>query len=105
MRDLPPLAKIRFGDADVEPPIEIARVGVDDLSVEFRGQFNAKSRLADGSWTGNDDDARARFLPLGCQLTRGRLVVARCHGIYYDDIGSVVNHLTGRWTVLIVGAG
>jgi hypothetical protein len=28
-------------------------------------------------------------------LTWGRLVVARCHGIYYDDIGSAVNRPAG----------
>jgi hypothetical protein len=59
MRNLPPLARVRFGDADVELPIEIARVGVDDLSIEFQGQFNAESRLADSGRTGDDDDTRA----------------------------------------------
>ena len=62
MRNLAPLTRSRFGDTDVEPAIEIARVGVDNLSIEFRGQFNAESRLADGSRTSNDDDARAWFL-------------------------------------------
>ena len=64
MRNSPPLAKIRFGNADIEPAIEITRVGINDLSIERRGEFNAESRLADGSRTGNDDDARARFLPV-----------------------------------------
>src|SRR5215208_5278944 len=104
MRNLPPLAKIRLRDADVELPIEIARVGVDDLSIEFRSQLNAECRLADGGRTGNDDDARARFARLRWLLTQVRLVVARCHGIYYDDIESAAIRLVGRGTVVRGGS-
>ena len=71
MGNPPPLSEIRFGDADVEPPIEIARVGVDNFSIEFHSQLNAESRLADGGRTSNDDDAWARFVPLRWQLTSG----------------------------------
>ena len=95
----PPLDKVRFGDADVEPPIEVPRIGVDHLTIELRGQCNAESRLADGGRTGNDDDARARFLPLRRVLTWVRLVVARCHGNYYDDIGSAAIRQAGRYAV------
>ena len=100
----PPLAWIRFGDADVEPAIEIARVGVDNLSIEFHSQLNAESRLADGGRTSNDDDAWARFVPLRWQLTWARSVVARCHGIYYDDIGSAAIRQAGRRAVGIGGS-
>jgi hypothetical protein len=104
MRYAAALGEVRFSDPDVEPLIEVARIGVDDFSIEFLGQSNAERRLADCGRTGNHDDARARFLPLRCRLTGGRLVVARCHGIYYDDIESMVNRLAGRCTVRIVGA-
>jgi hypothetical protein len=104
MRNRPSLSGIRFGDANFESPIEIARVGVDNLSIEFRGQFNAESRLADGCRTSNDDDARERFLPLRCQLNWHFLVVARCHGIYYDDIGSAAIRQAGRRAVDIGGS-
>jgi hypothetical protein len=43
-------------------------------------------------------------LPLGRLSTRVRLVVARCHGIYYDDIGRMANRLARGWTVLRVEA-
>ena len=104
MGNPPQIDEIRFGDADVEPPIEIARVGVDNLSIEFLGQFYAESRLADGGRTGNDDDARARFVRLRWLLTWKRLVVARCHGIYYDDIGSAAIRQAGRPAVDVGGS-
>jgi hypothetical protein len=86
MRDAPSLGEVRFGDPDVEPLIEVARIGIDDFAIEFLGQRNAERRLTDGGRAGNHDDALARLLPLPRLLNRIRLVVARCHGNYYDDI-------------------
>jgi hypothetical protein len=94
------LDSIRFGDADVEAPIEVARVGIDHFAVEFRGKGDAERRLADGGRTGNDDDARARFLPLRRVLIWVSLVVARVHATYYDDIGSAAIRLAGCWAVM-----
>ena len=99
MGNAPSLAKVRFGDADVEPPIEITRVGVDNFSTEFSPD-NAESRLADGGRTGNNHDAWARFLPLRYRLARIRLVVARCHGNYYDDIWGDGDQWAARWTAI-----
>jgi hypothetical protein len=61
VRNAPSLDEVRFGDPDLEPPIKVARIGVDDFPIEFLGQSNAESRLADGGWTGNHDDAGTRF--------------------------------------------
>ena len=103
MGNAPSLAEVRFGDPDVEPPVEVTRIGVDDLSTEFLGQSNAESGLADGGWTGNNHDAWARFLPLRLLLARVRLVVARCHGNYYDDIGGDAISWAARWTPFFEG--
>ena len=43
MRNAAPLGQIRFGDADVEPAVEIARVGIDDLA-----KLKAKTTHWDG---------------------------------------------------------
>src|SRR5829696_9332428 len=99
MRNPVPFSEVRFGDADIEALIEVSRIGIDDFAVEFRGESNPESRLADGRWTSDDDDARPWILPLRRVFIRARLVVARFHATYYDDIGSAARRQAGRWTV------
>src|SRR5215217_917487 len=84
MRNAPSLVAARFGDPDVEPSIEVARIGVDDFTSEFLGEGNAECGLADSGRTGNHDDSWTRFWPLHSVLTLVRLVDPRCHGSHYD---------------------
>ncbi len=104
MRDSLPLDGIRFGNADVEPPVEIPRVGIHDFSGILTRQCDAETGLAYGRWTGDDDDARARSRALLGVRCGSRLVVARVHGTYYDDIESVAIGLTGRCKVIAGGS-
>ncbi len=54
----PALDDVRLGDADVHAPIEVARVGVDDLPIEAQAELNPELCLADSGRPGNDDELR-----------------------------------------------
>src|SRR5829696_2645452 len=101
MRNPVPFGEVRFGDADIEAPVEVSRIGIDDFAVEFRGKGYSESRLADGRRTGDDDDAWPWIWPLRRVFIRARLVVARFHATYYDDIGSAAIRQAGHWTVIV----
>jgi hypothetical protein len=48
-----------FGGADVEFPVKLHRVAVDDLGAENQGGFNGESALAATGGTGQSDQFRA----------------------------------------------
>jgi hypothetical protein len=83
MGNPPHLSRVRFGDTDVEPSVQIARVGVDDLTVELTSERDAEGRLANGGRTGDGDEASARFAPVFGGGILFDVVVARFHGTYY----------------------
>src|SRR4051794_27472453 len=100
MRDSPPLHEIRFGNADVEPPVEIPRVGVDNLTTKFLRQLNAESRLSYARRARDDDNSRTGFRqPVTARGGRG-LVVASFHGTYYDDVEGAATGLAAHRGVI-----
>ena len=45
-----------FGRADVEPPVDLKRIGADDLAVDTLGQLQGKPRLSRRRRAANYDD-------------------------------------------------
>ncbi len=83
------LGEIRFGHADVEPAVEISRIGTDDFPIERLGQRNAEGRLSCRCRTADDHDALACIRVLWRRSRRGASVVAYRHGPYYGDVAGV----------------
>jgi hypothetical protein len=54
----PAFGLCRLGDTNVEPAVEVARVGVDDLAVDELAEVNGAGGLADAGWPVNGDQRR-----------------------------------------------
>ena len=80
--DAAPLRKRELGGADVHAPVELHRVGVDDLAVESLGQVEAEVGLARGCGSDDGDDRRSPPTrpPRGAQPTVSRIPLRALRG-------------------------
>lgn len=76
VRDAAPFLGRQLGGTDVHPPVELHRVGVDDLAAQALGQMDAEIGLSRRGGTDDGDDPRggAGLLTATVSQTSGPLL-------------------------------